>query len=1509
VRPVGAALRGLGWAVLGALALVGLSLSALMAFTSSPWGRPVVASRLIRILDDEVAGRLELGGVALLPGGRISIRDFKAYDPDGQLVLQVDRVLVSADVTRLRSRSIGIEVELDGAAVLVDEDADGRLSLERAFAPAHPGPPTPPRELGTPWRAPLAGWTVRLRRLVIANAALWWRDAAGNTRIEAQDLEVSARAIVGPGRSRAELRLRGDALSPVAGPVALDLRATLDGDRLQLPLLSAQLGGTSVAGLAAGDLARRTGQAALTRATVDRAQARALVKGAPAGADLVFEAYADADGKIASAAVHVEPQGRGTGGGEAAVAVRVDGARALGFDVLTRALDPATLLAGAPRGSVTLEAHGGLAGTGFASAAGNLELSLSPSTLRGGAVGPATASVSLAQGSWTARRIALTAPGLTVNGQGSWRQGGAASGRFTGEVSDLARAAENAGKLLAVALPRMGGRGRVEAELSGTAAAPVLAARVTAPALTFGGTAAAGVEARVDAAGPFRPGSLKVNAAVRRLTSGEQVLAQALTLEGELRPDDAGSAATLAASGLVPSLGKEPVSLDAAAALPRDGRTLRLTRLAIAYPGTRYALEEPATVALAGPRVDRLSLASGPRRIAVSGGLAPGRTLDARLELVKLDLARLPVGVLPAGQGIAGDLSADATVTGPLARPVVQGRVAIAGAGFRSEQGAALEGTARWDGGARRIAGRVALRRGPGGTVDVEADLPLPLRGRGAEPVSATVRTGALPLPAILALAGTEARLQGLIDAELRVRGTAAAPTLQVQATVKDGAVLNLEAIGLQVTADVGASTTAHVDLQLSGRPAARVEAYAPLALAALLADPGRIVDRLGETKVTGRVAFPGVDVAAVSGRLHVPPGIRGRLSGEVAFAGRPLAPRGTVALTLEDGAWHGYTAVGARIEGEARDERIEARVSASLAGQELLQLTASLGVPVERLYRRAGVDAAPVRIDGTVPLVDLGKAPPPSGVALAGMVQAKLHAEGTIARPSMTLDATGRGVRIEGRPVGDLQLAARSADGRATASLTLTPPAGGKLTATAVLQALLSLDVAAADLRRAPAELRVRADAVDLGFVPALLPGAIRSAAGRLDAEVTATGPFADLTPRGTVQITGGRLGLLDYGDWTGIALDGAVTADAVELRRLEARRGEGKLTARAALRGLDTPRAVLDGRLDAEKVSLNRAGSDLATVSLGVKASGSYQNHKLEVRLDLPSGGLVRLADKLPRELQPLDRRPDIIVGERPPRRPAEPGAGAGEGSPFTLSIRAVVPGKLAVQRDVPRIRLEFKADVTYERQGGGEYMTGTVEVVRGSVEPISDRRFDVKRGRVSFTGGPPLAAVLDVEATYDNPAAQVIVDVTGPLTKPDIALKSQPPLDDSQIAMLIATGQAELKAGGGGAAAAGQSELSQNTAQKLGFAVFNTFVRNQLPFSTGDVSLDASSARVSGYIPGTPVYVGYTRRFEANRQLGENENEVRVEYAISPHWSLEGRWGTSNTGGASLIWSRDY
>jgi translocation and assembly module TamB len=226
--------------------------------------------------------------------------------------------------------------------------------------------------------------------------------------------------------------------------------------------------------------------------------------------------------------------------------------------------------------------------------------------------------------------------------------------------------------------------------------------------------------------------------------------------------------------------------------------------------------------------------------------------------------------------------------------------------------------------------------------------------------------------------------------------------------------------------------------------------------------------------------------------------------------------------------------------------------------------------------------------------------------------------------------------------------------------------------------------------------------------------------------------------------------------------------------------------------------------------------------------------------------------------------------------------------------------------VKGDQPKVDLELKADATYELVGGDDYATGDIEVVRGYVEPIGGRRFELTRGKVQFTGGPPRAALVDVEAKWTSTQdVAVTVVVAGPATEPQIKLSSKPTLDDSQIALLIATGRTELKRGGGEVGSLSTQEAGYAAASALVTTAFKSLLADKLPFDS--VSLDATSFRTGTYLG--KIYLGYVYRFDAKQERGENQNEWSAEYAITKGWMLESRYGDAGAGSASLIWSKEY
>lgn len=1501
------ALVWVGWAALGFVAAVGLALSALALLAALPATRPVIASRVVKILDDAIAGSLVLEGVEVLARGGIELRGLEVYDPDGHLVLSAGRARVFTDITGLRTRSVGVSLELEAPSVLLEEEAGGGVSLARAFATSRPGAPSRARgeEPGGGTR-----WTVHVSRLTVRHGDVWWVDAAGETRLEASALDLDARGLVGPRRARVDLRLAGELAVPVSGPISLELAGGVTGDAVRVPVLRAEVAGTSLAAVAQGDLARRTGRIAVGRLGIARETARAFVPRAPEGEDLAAAGYAESDGRVFTAAVRAEPAeagGTAAGRADAAVAARLDAlAAAVGFDVVLDRLDPARLVAAAPAGEVTLAARGALAGRTRRELRGRISATVERSRLRGGRVERAELQARADRGAVEITRARAVAPGAEVDATLRWREGGEVTGRASADARDLGVALTNAGALLGRSLARLGGSARMTATLGGTSAAPTATLLVEAPQLRVGGAGFSDVHLQGDVAGPLAAPSVRVEGRAGAVRGGGKEVARTLSLRGTFADDRVEVDATANLPGF-----RDPATLAARGHLGAGRETLAVSELAFAYPGTRWELVSPASVTLEGPAVDRLEIASGAQRVAIAGGLVRGRRLEARLEVAALDLARLPEGLIPAEHAIRGTLTADLSAAGPVARPELAATFSLAGGAFRNLGGLSLVGTARWDGAERRATGSAALARADGGTVDLEVDVPLPLAGRPAQRVLARARVREVPLEELLAAAGDESPAAGLVGLDVAVEGTAGAPALSVGATLTEGEWRDLGDLRLDVAAEDPAERlhlTVHGALGDVRRVALDVEV--PLDVSELLERPGAALRGVRTAPLEGSLAVTRLDLSLLSGRAGVPPRLGGIVDGVAALSGSLAAPRATVELDLRGGSWAGYRDLSGRVDAVLGPAEVKAAGGFAMAGEQALRFEVSLRAPVERLFGAEGLRAAPLRVQARVPGLAIARAVT-QDVPLTGTVDASLEASGTLRAPVVSLSVAGDGLAVEGRPLGKVRLEARHAAARTSGSGVLEAASGGTLRATFGLGWDLGLGAARPPLREAPAELALVAEALDLGFLPAVAPGLVRAAGGTLAADLRASGPLGRPSPRGTLGVKDGRLAVAELGEWTKIAIDARVTDDAVELARLEVHRGAGKLSVTGALRGLrGAGPAALEARLVSDALAVPRYGMTVATIDLRADARGSWDGSTFAVDVVVPSG-VVRLPSRQPRELQSLEPRKDITVGRAAARRRRTLRATQASGPavperPLTLKARVRVDRNLFVKSDDPRVDVELKADVEYERTGGEDYMQGFVEVIRGSVEPLGGRTFVVERGRVQFTGGPPGASMIDVQARYDNPAAVVTVNVQGPTSKPEIQLHSEPPMDDAQIAMLIATGRVEVKAGSGGVGTLTGEEAGKAALAAIATQAFKDLVADKLPLDT--VAIESGALRAGKYVT-DKIYVGYTRRFDADPQRGENADEVRVEYQISQRWTFESRYGNAQSGGASLIWSRQY
>src|SRR5262249_6282294 len=150
------------------------------------------------------------------------------------------------------------------------------------------------------------------------------------------------------------------------------------------------------------------------------------------------------------------------------------------------------------------------------------------------------------------------------------------------------------------------------------------------------------------------------------------------------------------------------------------------------------------------------------------------------------------------------------------------------------------------------------------------------------------------------------------------------------------------------------------------------------------------------------------------------------------------------------------------------------------------------------------------------------------------------------------------------------------------------------------------------------------------------------------------------------------------------------------------------------------------------------------------------------------------------------------------------------------------------------------------------------------------------------------------LNVTAQYNNQREQVkvLVAVRGQGKDITITPSSEPPLSETEIYTLIATGRRSLKQG-----STATSSLRGQATSVVGSLAANELkktLNSKLPVDVLSVEpgeeggLTGAKLEAGTYL-GDTIYIGYVGRYGADPSHGENSNAVRVEYQFAPRWEL--------------------
>lgn len=1536
--------RALGWAVLGLVILVAL----LLLFVSSPPGERLAGRIALGAINAAIPGELRAGTVNV-QFDRVILEDVALYTPEGEQVGTIARVVADVSLEALAQKRLVFDrAEVTRPEVFLVHDARG-LNLLRAVLRED-------REKRERDDAPGSFILVLPRARITEGLAEYKRMGSdGETltyRLEDLDLAGSFR-LHGPSDT---MTFTADVTARAAAPVEAPLTVEVEG-RIERKTISGEVALTLGELAIEGDFVRTEAgnmAAELERVFIPAPIARALLPVWPLSVPLSLTGEAQLDGSVISADLEAKA---GRGALTATGNFDLGTFKSTGLRVSATDLDLAELLPDGPETNLTFEARAEGGGRYLDLMTGALKIDAPVFTLDRQRVGPLELDARIEQGLITLQKLDIQLPGASLTAKGGGRLEDL-DVRGSLRATDLRKTARMIGDLSPGSAPPVSGRGSADFTLQGPINRPSVSVKGAFPQLAYGDLVAE--DLTIDGALPD---------VLQPLESSAAVGARAFTLSGrefrdiQLDVETHGRTTVVEAS----TVGFADLRLQLEGLRDEDGAGLSLQSLRLIYPEATWTMEgrshfrfEDGNLTLAP-----LTLTSGDQRLEIKGTKRAQR-LEASASAEQVRLETLPRAFFPESLGLGGVVSFNASVDGALPRPAATLKLSLEGGAFRAAQGvgAQLEANYQRD----RVAGTLSVDA-PQLALSSQFELPVTalLEVRRA-PLSATVRLERLDVGDALALleklrappvdpaaAPVDTGLDGTLAGELTIGGFADAPTanLQLQGRNLQHPTLLPADTGFNLLAQSeprGGALTGTLEL-LNVARTATVRIETPLTLAGLRRDPPSAAAlRELPVKVSARIeALPLALLAPLGGPFSA-----GLASLELDADGSLAEPRGGVKGRFQDVSLDGSARFGGELTAVAGAEQVELTLRSTLARKEsregkLLELIARVDAPISRLMDADLLARAPLELKAGLGPVRLRELPfialtpeeqEELGEAqLDGTLSAQLTVTGTLSDPMLRLKAHAESLGIGELALGIAKLETTYQSAKLRGLLEVTAPTGGMLTADARITQNLSLPALkkGVSLKDAPLAANLVADRFDLAFLSGVTP-LIRELGGRLFANARLGGTIGAPSYRGDVRLEDGLISLFGYGEYRDVQVALSATDERVELSKFTAKSGAGELAfeARAVRQG---NQYALTGEGMLKRFPIVVDDQPYAHVSLRTTLRGELSERLVNIReLAIPEA-TIELPETGRKDLQELDRPDDIVLVRngvpldprvRKRRREAELAAkngGAPEGeqgnggggaparqywvtvnAPRNLWVRgADVRGELGLS---PEFRIEYAEKLS---------MMGEVRIRQGRVN-VFGRQFEIasegtaadQANAIRFTG-PPKTPYINLTATYDNTSGPepitVFVTIRGQGKDFTFKVSSQPTLPESEIYTLLATGRRTLKRG------SGASLTGADAASVVGSVFASQFRRvfaNKLPLDVlsieaGEEGLQDARVEAGTYLT-DDLYIGYSGKLGADPARGENANAVRLEYQLTPRWSLEGVVGDVRRE-ADIIWSKEY
>ncbi|MET0342073.1 MAG: translocation/assembly module TamB domain-containing protein [Polyangiales bacterium] len=304
-------------------------------------------------------------------------------------------------------------------------------------------------------------------------------------------------------------------------------------------------------------------------------------------------------------------------------------------------------------------------------------------------------------------------------------------------------------------------------------------------------------------------------------------------------------------------------------------------------------------------------------------------------------------------------------------------------------------------------------------------------------------------------------------------------------------------------------------------------------------------------------------------------------------------------------------------------------------------------------------------------------------------------------------------------------------------------------------------------------AAVRVSARALELSPLLVALPFGVQGS-GTLDGDATAEYDFAAdrVALAGALTLSRGKIGIGALGqELSDVRARLTMHDQTLVVEELRARDFDGRATLKGELGFAGLAELHTDLALTLADFPIRRESAQVSRLTGALRLRATTTAERTRAELDF--GELrVNLPNDLGQGLQALDAHPDIAVRGQVVTKEAD--------DPHVLELRL-----LAQNPPIRVLRSDLSADVAGDltvRYADALSLSGAAEIKRGSFE-LYGKRFELDESRVAFDGGEGIDPLVMLHALHRTGGDEIGVRVEGRLSEPKISFThSNPAITDT-------------------------------------------------------------------------------------------------------------------------------